>query len=66
MKVYIDGKEMNYINDVKIISEAMGDDDDVDLHLTFNNEGMIVDFIKEDDVCKSSWYFYDNMISNCY
>lgn len=43
MKVLIDGEEVEVLNDVKIIYEGLGLEEDEQLHITATSEGLIHD-----------------------
>jgi hypothetical protein len=54
--VIIDGKEIEVLNDVKVIHEDQmteweGNPVNGQLHLTMTHEGMIADFYEEKDEC---------------
>lgn len=56
MKVLIDGKEVQVLNDIKVIYDGVcvdmdfdtGDEEHAELHVTLTNEGLILDLIDED------------------
>jgi hypothetical protein len=75
MKVFIDGEEVQFQNDVKVVFEdetldVMEQDDtftDVtgDLHVTVNNEGVILDAVENNEVSKTASIDTEDLISLC-
>lgn len=50
MKLLIDGKEVPFQNDVKVIVEDEDIGEDSELHLTFTHEGVVTDIIDNGQV----------------
>jgi hypothetical protein len=46
MKLIVDGKEIPYLNDVKVVF----DEDDVGVHFTFTKQGVVQDWVSYDDL----------------
>jgi hypothetical protein len=71
MRLLIDGKEVEFLENVKIIYDdgeyfANGDETPVEPHLTITNEGVIVDNFADGEVYTSSWYFVQDLVDNCH
>lgn len=50
LKVLIDGKEVSFQNDVKLIWDDQGEDGDQELHLCANDEGVsLTQFLVQND-----------------
>jgi hypothetical protein len=75
MKVYIDGKEVEIKNDIRIVEEKTIIDisdknEDVygDITLIANHEGVIIDITEdgEEEPDKSTYLFYEDFIKFCH
>lgn len=50
MKLFIDGKEVEFQNDVKVVWDDEYPEDDMELHMAATHEGIILDrFTRQDD-----------------
>ena len=74
MKVYVDGKEIEVLNDVKIVYDEVCVDLDMNtntdiygqLHATMTSEGMILDLIDpEGEICATYAKEYSEMATWC-
>jgi hypothetical protein len=64
MKVFIDGKQVKCLNDVKVVHEDVTSGENVydSLEITLNSEGMIADTWKKNTIHRTMWKDLEDII----
>lgn len=64
IKLLVDGKEVIFHNDVRIIVEDVNPDNYLDeLHLILNGQGEVADYIRDGMVLDSHWRNYEDILT---